>query len=56
MRSPGEEGGKLGNSEQLFGGKLLKERSFVEKTGINFKKEVIGSVRFQDVNVFCSLC
>lgn len=49
---------KLENSEQLFGDKKfsLKERSFVQKTGTDFKKEVIGSIDFQDVNEFCSLC
>lgn len=46
---------KLENSEQLFGDKvlLLKERRFVQKTGVDFKKEVIEC---QDVNEFCSLC
>lgn len=32
---------------------LLKERRFVQKTGVDFKKEVIEC---QDVNEFCSLC
>ena len=45
---------QLENSEQIFGGKLLEK--FVQKICINFKEEVSGSVKFQDMNAFCLQC